>query len=214
MLRRHPRQDPDGRWRFASLDDAERPGGELSDYRVQCRHRDHGADRAGPDGRLDERPAFDRQHRKSILLGLCRRQCHPDHSAMSRYLVHPYQAVAGGTFAFAFECVSVAPQGTFAGPGWYANYSTTNPPPAAPAPPTPSSPSPQAACAQVPVLATATLDVFKTIVNNTGETIAVQPAPFSGSVSCQQFPLLPVLTPGDGSWSQTDPSVSGPTTLS
>src|SRR6202034_344792 len=112
------------------------------------------------------------------------------------------------------DCVSVAPQGTFAGPGWYANYPTTTPPPAAPAPPTPSSPSPQAACAQVPVLATATLDVFKTIVNNTGETIAVQPAPFSGSVSCQQFPLLPVLTPGDGSWSQTDPSVSGPTTLS
>jgi hypothetical protein len=103
------------------------------------------------------------------------------------------------------NCVNVAPSGTFTGPGWYANYANPQPPPNPPVPP-------QQACASVPVLATAIVDVIKTIVNNTGGTIAVQPTtPFGGGMTCGGYPLLPVLTPGDGAWTQTDPS--GLTTL-
>jgi hypothetical protein len=98
------------------------------------------------------------------------------------------------------DCVNVAPQGTFTGPGWYANYANPQPPPNPPV-------APQQACASVPVLATATVDVFKTIVNNTGKTLIglTTTKPFTGIVSCGIYPLLPSLTPGGGIWTQTDP---------
>jgi hypothetical protein len=116
----------------------------------------------------------------------------------------PNQFVVGQTIN---NCATVTPSapfvgpGTFTGPGWYANYSNPNPPPNPPNPP-------QKACASVPVLATATVDVFKTVANNTGATINLPPTPFTGGVSCGGYPLLPALTPGDGNWTQTIPTTT------
>src|SRR5580693_206483 len=96
---------------------------------------------------------------------------------------------------FICNCATVTPSLMFAGPGWYANYanySATKPPP------TPSPPSPQAACTQVPVLATATLDVIKTVVNNTGQPIGLPQTTFTGGVNCGQYALLT-----SGNWTQT-----------
>ena len=104
------------------------------------------------------------------------------------------------------NCAIVTPsapfvgQGTFTGPGWYANYANPAPSPqeACVCPPG----NRQTACYSVPVLATATLEVIKVIKNGTQNPVYIPPTGFSGGVTCTSYPLLQTQS-GNVPWTQT-----------
>ncbi len=104
------------------------------------------------------------------------------------------------------NCATVTPQGTFTGPDWYPNYDPTSPPT-----------NPPTACASVPVLTTATLDVTKKLVNETGHSLTFPATAFGINVTCQTYPLQSsgnlTLTAGPATNLPNGGSVSSPTAL-
>jgi hypothetical protein len=93
------------------------------------------------------------------------------------------------------NCVQVVPSGTFTGPDYYSNYAPANPPPIA--------------CIDVPVLHTATLNVTKKVVNQTGQTVTIPYTQFSPSYTCGPYPVIPQTPPPPA----PPPMSVGPVTL-